>query len=174
MSIRAVLVLDFDGTLILKDIFRCTFYHSLLRRPLSVLKILLVSSSWVTFKCRLLEDLDSDFLKYQWKAKQNNYLLDWIESNRDSFREIVVVSASPQEFVRRVIPADIFDGIYGSTVENLKGEKKLEFILSQWGKNFAYIGDDVSDGVIFAESVLAYRIDKTGRMIMIKDVQSMD
>jgi hypothetical protein len=128
----------------------------------------------VTFKCRLLEDLDSDFLKYQWKAKQNNYLLDWIESNRDSFREIVVVSASPQEFVRRVIPADIFDGIYGSTVENLKGEKKLEFILSQWGKNFAYIGDDVSDGVIFAESVLAYRIDKTGRMIMIKDVQSMD
>lgn len=164
------LVIDFDGTLILKDIFKSTFYYNLKFRPLSLLRILLSSSSWVVFKSKLLEQIDFDFLKDQWKENRNNNLLKWIEANRASFKEIVVVSASPKEFVQKVIPDGIFDGVYGSTNVNLKGKRKLEFILSHWGKNFAYIGDDFSDEVIFTESVLAYRIDKTGQMIKIKDV----
>lgn len=174
MILKTTLVLDFDGTLILKDIFKSTFCYCLRLRPFSLLRILMSSSSWVIFKSRLLIDLDSDVLQDSWKKNQNRYLIEWVLSNRDSFREIVVVSASPQEFVQRVIPDGIFDGVYGSTNENLKGKRKLEFILSHWGKNFAYIGDDVSDEVIFAESVLAYRVDKIGQMIKIKDVQGLD
>lgn len=173
MTLKTALILDFDGTLILKDIFKMQFYYKLLHSPIGVIRILLRSASWVAFKRNLLEDLDSNILQDYWKKNQNRYLIEWVQSNRDSFREIVVVSASPQGFVQRVIPEGVFDGVYGSTNENLKGKRKLEFILSHWGKNFAYIGDDVSDEVIFAESVLAYRIDKTGQMIRIKDVQGL-
>jgi hypothetical protein len=174
MKLKTTLVLDFDGTLILKDIFKSAFYERLTHNPFGVFKILFRSSSWVAFKRNLLEDLDSVVLNDSWEKNQNGYLIEWVQSNRDSFREIVVVSASPQEFIQRVIPEGIFDGIYGSTVENLKGKRKLEYILSHWGKNFAYVGDDVSDEIIFRESVLAYRIDKFGQMSKIKDVKSLD
>jgi hypothetical protein len=39
--------------------------------------------------------------------------------------------------------------MHGSTSINLKGQNKLDYIMSKWGSNFDYLGDSKSDNIIF-------------------------
>jgi hypothetical protein len=170
---RPVLIIDLDGTLILKDIFRTIFFYNLRKNPFKIIFLLIKKRSWVNFKKCLLEQLRDNQLEYYWAKYQNATLLKWIEIQREKFGQVSVVSASPQEFVEKIIPKDMFTEIYGSTDKNLKGINKLSFIWSKWGKEFAYIGNDNSDKVIFEASVLAYRVNADGNMHKIKDVYNL-
>ena len=44
---------------------------------------------------------------------------------------------------------DFIDEMHGSTSINLKGQNKLDYIVSKWGNNFDYLGDSKSDNIIF-------------------------
>ena len=39
--------------------------------------------------------------------------------------------------------------MHGSTSMNLKGQNKLDYIMSKWRNNFDYLGDSKSDNIIF-------------------------
>ncbi len=153
IPMKPILIIDFDLTLIKHDLFVLNLKKLILTDFCSLLKIQLKSRSWIEFKLGIL------FLNnYTFEEIVNNDLLVHINKIGDNFESIVVVSATPQIFLRNFIPEGYFDGLYGSTTINLKGVKKLRFIQNKFGNNFGYIGDSKSDEIIFETSIYADKI----------------
>jgi phosphoserine phosphatase len=77
-------------------------------------------------------------------------IIHWINENKAHYEKIIIVSASPDFFVKEVLKhLDFIDEMHGSTSINLKGKIKLDYIMNKWGNNFDYLGDSKSDNIIF-------------------------
>ena len=77
-------------------------------------------------------------------------IINWINENKAQYEKIIIVSASPDLFVKDVLKQlDFIDEMHGSTSINLKGKNKLDYIIAKWGNNFDYLGDSRSDNIIF-------------------------
>ena len=77
-------------------------------------------------------------------------IIHWINENKAHYEKIIIVSASPDFFVKEVLKQlDFIDEMHGSKDINLKGKNKLDYIMSKWGNNFDYLGDSKSDNIIF-------------------------
>ena len=143
-----VCIIDFDKTLLKNDFFKEIFYRTLLQNPFKLINHFLIKrSSILDLKNELLLNFK---INYPIQLLLNPIIIDWINENKAHYEKIIIVSASPNFFVKEVLKQlDFIDEMHGSTSINLKGQNKLDYIMSKWGNNFDYLGDSKSDNVIF-------------------------
>jgi len=146
------LVVDLDGTFLNTDLLYESIVLLIKRNPLYVFLIpiwLLQGKIYLKKKLHQLVNLNFSLLPY------NKNLLDFLEMEMDSGREIVLATASLQSNavqVAKKFPM-LFGEVCGSEMINLKGKKKLEFLLTKYGQaGYDYIGNSYADLPIFAES----------------------
>ena len=143
-----VCIIDFDKTLLKNDFFKEIFYRTLLQNPFKLINHFLIKrSSILELKNELLLNFK---INYPVQLLLNPIIIHWINENKAHYEKIIIVSASPDFFVKEVLKQlDFINEIYGSTSINLKGKNKLDYIIEKWGNNFDYLGDSKSDNIIF-------------------------
>jgi len=143
-----VCIIDFDKTLLKNDFFKEIFYRTLLQNPFKLINHFLIKrSSILDLKNELLHNFK---LNYPIQLLLNPITINWINENKAHYEKIIIVSASPDFFVKDVLKQlDLIDEMHGSTSLNLKGKNKLHYIMEKWGNNFDYLGDSRSDNIIF-------------------------
>ena len=143
-----VCIIDFDKTLLKNDFFKEIFYRTLLQNPFKLINHFLIKrSSILALKNELLLNFN---LHYPIHLLLNPIIINWINENKSNYEKIIIVSASPNFFVKDVLKnLDFINEMHGSTNINLKGKNKLDYIKSKWGNNFDYLGDSKSDNIIF-------------------------
>ena len=143
-----VCIIDFDKTLLKNDFFKEIFYRTLLQNPFKLINHFLIKrSSILDLKNELLHNFK---INYPIQLLFNPIIIHWINKNKANYEKIIIVSASPDFFVKEVLKQlDLIDEMHGSTSINLKGKNKLHYIIEKWGKNFDYLGDSKSDNIIF-------------------------
>jgi hypothetical protein len=156
-----ICIVDFDKTFLKNDFFKECFYQKLLYQPLEIIRHFIIERGTILdLKYQLLSQLE---IKYQIENLVNPIVKDWLIDNQHKYEKIIVVSASPDFFVKRVLrDYPLFDEIHGSRDINLKGVAKLKYIQDNWGSEFEYIGDSKADTTIFKASKGGYRITKKG------------
>ncbi len=156
-----ICIVDFDQTFLKNDYFKESFFRMLLFKPHYMLKhFILDRKGLFELKFDLLSTLE---IKYKIDHLVNPIVKDWITENNHKYEKVILVSASPDFFVKRVLKDSlIFDEIYGSEDVNLKGENKLAFIKEKWGNEFDYLGDSKADIPIFKASRNGYKITRKG------------
>jgi len=150
-------IVDFDGTLFKNNFFLEVFFKSLLERPLYLMKLFFEKKfDLLEMKIALLSNHQ---INYDVNFLMNPIVLHWIKDNKSIFKNIYLVSASPDFFIKYILKnQQMFDDIFGSVQVNLKGVEKLKFIHQKWGSNFTYIGDSNDDIPIFRVAKGAYKI----------------
>ena len=143
-----VCIIDFDKTLLKNDFFKEVFYRTLLQNPFKLINHFLIKrSSILDLKNELLLNFK---INYPVHLLLNPMIINWINENKAHYEKIIIVSASPDFFVKDVLKQlDFIDEMHGSASINLKGKNKLDYIIAKWGNNFDYLGDSKSDNVIF-------------------------
>lgn len=156
-----ICIVDFDGTFMKNDFFKERFFKKLLENPIFLIKHFLVKRrSLLELKIELLSEFS---IEYDINFLINPLVLNWINENKRKYNQVVLVSASPDLFLKNTLRSiKIFDEIHGSVDVNLKGRYKLEFIQKKWGDSFDYIGDSNDDIPIFEASKYAFKITKRG------------
>ncbi len=143
-----VCIIDFDKTLLKNDFFKEIYFRTLLQNPFKLINHFLIKrSSILELKNELLVNFK---LVYPIQLLLNPIIIHWINENKANYEKIIIVSASPDFFVKDVLKnIDFINEIHGSTSINLKGKNKLDYIIRIWGNNFDYLGDSRSDNIIF-------------------------
>ena len=154
------LICDFDGTLIRNDFFEEKFYKCLIEQPWLIIKHGLKQNGLLNLKHHLLDEFSPE---YDTGFLFNHGVIQWINNNRGDYKKVLLISASPDPFVRRIVePLNIFDSIHGSINSNLRKYQKLQFIKESGLLPFSYIGDSEDDSPVFDASLQAYKIVSDG------------
>jgi phosphoserine phosphatase len=154
------LICDFDGTLIKNDFFEERFFGLLLEQPLLIVQYAFKNNGLLNLKHKLLDNFSPE---YNLDFLFNQELVDWVKANRNHYLKVLLISASPDRFVKRIVePMAIFDNVHGSLNDNLKGKRKLHFIKELGITQFVYIGDSFADRPIFDAASKAYLITSNG------------
>jgi 2-hydroxy-3-keto-5-methylthiopentenyl-1-phosphate phosphatase len=154
------LICDFDGTLVKNDFFEERFFKYFLEQPWMIFRYGFHPDRWLQLKHKLLDDY---FPEYDLEFIFNRQLMNWIKENSGYYKETLLVSGSPDVFIKKIIGhMAIFDRIHGSSTKNLVGENKLRFIRDSGYLPFTYIGDSVVDLPLFSASCEAYQITVNG------------
>jgi phosphoserine phosphatase len=154
-------VIDFDGTFLKNDYFKELFFKKMLENPLFLLNHFLIKrKDLLSLKFELLKDLSPE---YEIDFLINQEVKTWIEEHRKQYTKLVLVSASPDFFIKKILSqVTYFDEIHGSADINLKGRKKLQFIQDNYGSEFDYLGDSNADIPIFKNCKNAFKITQKG------------
>jgi hypothetical protein len=152
-----ICIVDFDGTYFRNDYFKECFYRKLLKNPFFIIRhFLWERKSVLALKYLLLGELE---LGYDPFVLINSNVKNWIMNNRSHYDQVVLVSATPQFFLEKImVKNELFDAIYGSTSVNLKGKNKLNFIFEKFGPTFDYVGDSEDDTVIFKHAANGLKV----------------
>ena len=157
-----ICIIDFDRTFMLNDFFLEAFFRKLLGQPFYIARYFLTSKKNILELKRSL--LDGYQNKYDLDLLINPSVKEWIQNNRSEYEKMILVSASPDFFVKKLLAEySFFDAIHGSSDINLKGKAKLDFIIQHYGNQFDYMGDSRADEPIFAAATRAYKV--TGKNI---------
>ena len=161
-----VCIIDFDKTLLKNDFFKEIFYKTLLQNPFKLINHFLIKrSSILELKKELLLNFK---INYPIQLLLNPIIINWINENKAHYEKIIIVSASPDFFVKEVLKhLDFINEIHGSKDINLKGQNKLDYIMSKWGSNFDYLGDSKSDNIIFKSAINGFLVT-SNKLIHVK------
>ena len=161
-----VCIIDFDKTLLKNDFFKEIFYRTLLQNPFKLINHFLIKrSSILDLKNELLLNFKLD---YPVQILLNLIIINWINKNKAHYEKIIIVSASPDFFIKDVLKnLDFIDEMHGSTSINLKGKNKLDYIIGKWGNDFDYLGDSTSDNIIFKSARNGFLITRN-KLIHVK------
>jgi phosphoserine phosphatase len=154
-------VIDFDGTFLKNDYFKESFYKKVIENPFYLLNHFLIKrKNLLSLKFELLKDFSPE---YEIELLINPEVKKWILENKHRYSKLILVSASPDFFVHKILSqVDCFDEVYGSTEVNLQGLQKLEFIKAKLGTDFDYLGDSKADIPIFRNSQNAFKVTNKG------------
>lgn len=143
------LFVDLDGTLLKTDCLLEAMLTMLRSNPLSLLSMFRwLSQGRAFFKQKLAEAVDLDITA----LPVNSEFLEYLKEQKDSGREIILISAAHQGVAEEVAQCyPFFSQIIGSDgVTNLKAEKKLKQIQQLTpGEKFAYAGNSDADLVVW-------------------------
>lgn len=153
---KKYIFVDLDGTFAKNDLFQELLVKYFCRKPIDTFRRYL--------KGGVLGLKHLVFNEHQFSINQilvNSDVLKLIQKKKESGYYIFLATASPQAYADYVLKTwNIFDFARGSDQNmNLKGQAKLDFILSiSVGTQFEYIGDSKADQVIFKKCVRYYKL----------------
>lgn len=151
---KPILIVDLDGTLLKNDFFAEIFYSKLISNPFQIFGQFMSKKTWLEVKREYISELEQN--EDVVEPLINQQIVNWIRDNKSHFNSTVIVSASPDDFVKsiyhlikKIHPDLLIESAYGSLINNLKGLQKLDFIKNNWGDNYWYIADSKTDKPIF-------------------------
>lgn len=153
---KKYMFVDLDGTFAKNDLFQELLFKRLCRRPVSTLKGYLRGG---ILGLKHLVFHGNNFSTDQ--ILVNDDVLKLIQKKKAIGYSIFLATASPQAYADYVLNTwSVFDFARGSDQKiNLKGQAKLDFILSiSKGAHVEYIGDSKADQIIFRECVCYYKL----------------
>jgi hypothetical protein len=155
-----VCIIDFDGTFLKNDFFKEVFFKKIIDNPFYIIKHFIFNRRGILeLKIELLKNHQ---INYPIHFLINQDVSNWILENRQFYKKLLLVSASPDFFVKKVLSDfNFFDEIHGSSTINLKGTNKLNFIKERW-QDFDYMGDSNDDLPIFKNCNNAFKITSKG------------
>jgi phosphoserine phosphatase len=152
------LIVDLDGTLIETDLLHIAIKSLLRRKKIFFFKFI----GWIIygrayFKSQVFSKVIIDPVSLPY----NRQLLKFLYSEYNNGRRIVLATASLKGNALEIAKVHpIFSDVYGTEGKiNLKGKNKLEKLISVFEKGkFDYIGNSLSDLIIFSSSRYAYLV----------------
>ena len=151
-SVRPLCV-DLDGTLVKSDTLIDSLLVLLRTRPLQVLKLpFLVLKGKAAFKAFVTSSVTLDVVHLPY----NRMLLDYLQTERASGRELYLATGADERLARRVADhLGIFTAVLGSDgATNLTGNKKLDSLKARLNSGaFDYVGNDTPDLPLLAQAI---------------------
>ena len=147
---------DLDGTFAKNDLFQELLVKYFCRNPIGTFRAYLRGG---VLGLKYLVFHQHDFSINQ--ILVNSDVLKLIQKKKESGYSIFLATASPQAYADYVLKTwSVFDFARGSDQKiNLKGQAKLDFILSiSEGAHVEYIGDSKADQIIFKKCVRYYKL----------------
>jgi 4-hydroxybenzoate polyprenyltransferase len=151
------LCVDLDGTLIKSDLLFESLARLLKKKPWLVL----VVPFWclrgrAALKRSLAQQVSIDVTSLPY----NSPLLEWLNSQRVTNRELLLVTAADESLANQVADhLGLFDRVIASDGrQNLKGKRKLEFLRQEVPGEFEYVGNSWSDLAIWRHSANAITV----------------
>ncbi len=155
---------DLDHTLLCIDLLRDRLANILLHRPLA----LFLATYWLLCggPARLKAELAARYPVDPAHLPYNADLLMFLRASRAAGQRLVLATAAPRPWAEAVAAhLNLFDHVLATTPEtgNLKGRRKLEFILRDSnGESFGYAGDAGADRPILEAAKLSIVVGATG------------
>ena len=153
---KKTIFVDLDGTFAKNDLFQELLVKRFCRKPINTL--------WGYLRGGVIGLKHLVFHGHDFSINQilvNRDVLNLIQKKKESGYSIFLATASPQAYADYVLKTwSIFDFARGSDQKiNLKGQAKLDFILSiSEGAQVEYIGDSKADQIIFRKCVRYYKL----------------
>ncbi|MEP1471066.1 MAG: UbiA family prenyltransferase [Halieaceae bacterium] len=171
-STERPLVVDLDGTLINTDLLHESTLKIIREHPLGALQLPFHLKSG---KSRLKQYLADNVQLMPETLPYNEPFLQWLRSQRDHGRQLILCTASNQGFAEDVAGfLGIFDDVIASdSSRNIKGDRKAEILCERFGKGgFDYAGDSYSDLPVWRNSggaILVNTPDKLKKTVASSD-----
>lgn len=139
-----IVAVDLDGTLLRSDMLHESFW-SAFSTNWRILFIAIVKL--IYGKAAVKEYLASQATIDVSTLPYNEEVIRYIVECRKKGMQIVLVTATNEAIAKKIAcHLGIFDEVYGTRIENLKGYAKKKFLIERFGqKNFWYIGDSAAD-----------------------------
>ena len=162
-----LLVVDLDHSLLNTDILYETFWDSIKRNWLIFFKIFLLQKfSRQRLKSFLVENTSIDVKNLPYNQKLINFIKEWKLRNKNG--EVVMATGSNYTIASKISShLKLFDYVFGSDSKtNLSGKNKLSLINEKFiGRKFDYIGDSISDIIIWEESSKAILVNPKRKIL---------
>ncbi|MBT2189165.1 haloacid dehalogenase-like hydrolase [Sphingobium nicotianae] len=161
-SVREVpLCVDLDGTLTLTDLLHEGAVRYFKSSPFAIFHMLFWLLRGKAHLKRMLAEhavMRGDLLPYRAN------LVAFLEEERGRQREIHLVTASPQAWADMVAGhLGLFDGVIGTTAENLKGSRKAAMLVERYGhQGYDYVGDHPADLTVWKTARTAHSPGRAG------------
>ncbi len=143
------LCVDLDGTLVKTDTFAQALFLLIRTRPAALLSIpRWTSNGLAAFKQRVAQEVELDPAA----LPVHTDLLEFLKSEREQGRELILVTASDESVARRVAEHHgLFSDVIASDgVTNLKATRKRNALIERFGeKGFDYAGNAPDDLVVW-------------------------
>lgn len=139
------LCVDLDGTLILTDLLHESCLKLMRQRPFDLLRIpFWLARGKGVLKRRIAQRTEVDVATLPY----NGPLLDWLKSERQAGRRLVLCTASDGKFASAVgSHLGIFDDVLASSPEvNMSGSRKAAALIERYGeRGFDYVANGRAD-----------------------------
>src|SRR5262252_10057894 len=163
-SLLPPLVADLDGTLIRTDLLVESVCVLLRQEPLALFALpawLLKGRAQLKREIARRVQLDATLLPYR------SDLLDYLRTERDKGRSIVLATASDEQFAESVADhLKLFDMVLASDgITNLAAERKRARLVAQFGeKGFDYVGNESRDLAVWSSARKATVVSRNPRL----------
>ncbi len=149
------LCVDLDGTILRTDLLHEAVVRYLKSSPFAIFRMV----SWLLYgRAYFKQQLAEQVALYPKWLPYRPDLVAFLCAERARGRKLHLVTASPKVWADMVAEhLDLFDGVVGSTADNLKGQRKADLLLERYGpKGFDYIGDHVADLSVWQNARIAH------------------
>jgi 4-hydroxybenzoate polyprenyltransferase len=154
---------DLDETLVATD----TLYETVLSLVASNPYLIFSCLWWITggkavFKSKVCTIQKIDVENLPW----NEALIEWLKLKRTAGHQIILATASHDLIAKAVADhLNLFDGVICSDgTTNLKGERKAQSLVHQFGKRgFIYVGDSKADLAVWRHASAAVVVGYSAR-----------
>ena len=152
-SAQIPIAVDMDGTLILTDMSWVSIRRVILRRPWSIVGMMV--KEFTGRRAQWKRDLAEKLVFDPAELEYHEGFLDWITGERAKGRTLILATASDRIIAEQVAGhVGLFSDVMASdSTLNLRGEKKAEALVSRFGeRGFAYAGNSKHDLPVWERS----------------------
>ena len=161
---RSIIICDLDDTLIKTDLLFESVLKLVRIKPLVAFALpfwFLRGKAYA--KSRIAEQVTLDPATLPYREE----VLQYLRSRRDAGSQVILASASHHLFVQPIADYcqcfDMAQGTSGSI--NLKSANKLNWIETNFGQSFEYIGDSAADLPIWRKATHAFLVNPNKRVL---------
>ncbi len=147
------IAVDMDGTLILTDMSWVSIRRVILRRPWTIMGMLV--KEFTGRRAQWKRDLAEKLIFDPSELEYHEGFLDWLTGERAKGRTLILATASDRLIAEQVAGyVGLFSDVMASdSLFNLRGEKKAEALVSRFGEGgFAYAGNSKHDLPVWEHS----------------------
>lgn len=147
------IAVDMDGTLILTDMSWVSIRRVILRRPWTIMGMLV--KEFTGRRAQWKRDLAEKLIFDPSELEYHEGFLDWLTGERAKGRTLILATASDRLIAEQVAGhVGLFSDVMASDSSfNLRGERKAEALVSRFGEGgFAYAGNSKHDLPVWEHS----------------------
>jgi 4-hydroxybenzoate polyprenyltransferase len=164
--LRRPLVVDLDGTLIRTDMLLESINQFLIKHPFMFFKIII----WMFYGKVILKRNLAHYVKLDVATlPYNKEVLEWLRSEKESGRRIVLATASHQIIAIKIASyLNLFEDVLateGNT--NLKSTAKAQALIDRFGEQaFDYVGNDWPDLQVWIKAHTAHVVNPPDKLLV--------
>lgn len=157
-TLRRVIAVDLDGTLIRSDMLIESLFLFLRTNPLRVFELLLwLLKGKAHFKQKIADAVNPNVQTLPY----NQRLIDWLVEQRTHGAMLVLATASDIRLARQIAShLAMFDDVIGTQDLNLAGAHKRDALVARYGeRGFEYVGNSSADIRVWESASVAHIVN---------------